>query len=103
MLAADEPGAAHVLLLLCYPLHPPGKPERPRTGRFPRLKTPSLFVHGSRDTFGSLEQLREALRPIPARHALPAVEGGTHGLATKASTESIVEAFLKLVRRRSGA
>jgi predicted alpha/beta-hydrolase family hydrolase len=99
MLAAEEREVADALLLLSYPLHPPGKPERLRTEHFPNLATPCLFVHGSRDTFGTLEELGEALRLIPARHELLAVEGGTHGLAKKASPEAIVEAFLKLVRR----
>jgi len=98
MLAAEAPGVADALLLLSYPLHPPGKPERPRTGHFPALSVPCLFVHGSRDTFGSLEEMRAALTEIPARHQLLAVEGGTHGLAKKADPEAIVDAFLSLAR-----
>src|SRR5208283_483441 len=51
MLAAECPQLAAALLLLSYPLHPPGKPEQPRTAHFPALRTPSLFVHGPRDPF----------------------------------------------------
>ena len=55
MLAAAEPGLIDRLLLLSYPLHPPRRPEELRTGHFPALKTPALFVHGSRDGFGSAD------------------------------------------------
>lgn len=98
MLAAEDPGAAEALLLLSYPLHPPGKPERLRTEHFAELRTPCLFVHGSRDSFGTLDEMREALPGMPARHELLAVEGGVHGLGKKADPEAIVEAFLRLVR-----
>jgi predicted alpha/beta-hydrolase family hydrolase len=70
ILAAEEPGLAERLLLLSYPLHPPRKPEQLRTAHFPRLRTPALFVHGTRDPFGSIEEMREALRAIPAPNAL---------------------------------
>jgi uncharacterized protein len=80
MLAAEKPGLADGLLLFSYPLHPPRKPLQLRTAHFPSLKTPSLFVHGSRDPFGLLEELRPALELIPARHELMPVEGGGHDL-----------------------
>jgi hypothetical protein len=99
MLAAENPAAAHALLLLSYPLHPPGKPERLRTEHFPNLQTPCLFVHGSRDAFGSLEEMNGALPLIPARHELLPVEGGTHGLSAKASPSAIADAFLAFARR----
>src|SRR4051812_25076206 len=51
MLAAEEPGLAGGLLLLSYPLHPPGKPEKPRTAHFPQWTTRAAFVHGDRDEF----------------------------------------------------
>lgn len=81
VLAADEPRLADGLLLLAYPLHPPRKPADLRTGHFSRLQTRTLFVHGSRDPFGSLEELRLALTLIPAPTALLAIEGATHGLS----------------------
>jgi predicted alpha/beta-hydrolase family hydrolase len=52
MLAAERPGAADGLLLLSYPLHPPDKPQQKRTDYFPNLRTPALFVHGTRDPSG---------------------------------------------------
>ncbi len=80
MLAAEDPDVCGALLLLSYPLHAPGRPEKPRTEHFPSLRTPALFVQGTRDTFGSVEELEAALKLIPARHKLIAIEGGRHGL-----------------------
>ena len=80
MLAAERPGAADGLLLLSYPLHPPDKPQQKRTDYFPSLQTPALFVHGTKDPFGSLEELREAIALIPARTDLLPVEGAAHDL-----------------------
>lgn len=98
MLAAAEPGLAEALLLLSYPLHPPRKPEQLRTQHFPRLRTPALFAHGTRDPLGSLEEITAALSLIPARTQLLPVEGAGHELLTKSNTASlpqrIVESFL---------
>ena len=57
MLCAQEPGLAAGLLLLSYPLHPPRRPEQQRTQHLPDLRTPALFVHGTRDPFGTIEEL----------------------------------------------
>ena len=80
MLAAERPGGADGLLLLSYPLHPPKKPEQMRAGYFPELRTPALFVHGTGDPFGSIEELREAIAAIPARTDVLPVEGAAHDL-----------------------
>ena len=83
MLAAEEPRIADALLLLSYPLHPPRKPLELRTAHFPKLETPALFVHGTRDPFGSIDEMRTALTEIPARHELIEVAGAPHGLSPK--------------------
>jgi uncharacterized protein len=80
MLAAEDPGLAEALLLLSYPLHPPGKPGQPRTAHFPALRTPALFVHGTQDPFGTIEELTEALKMISARTQLITVQGAGHDL-----------------------
>jgi len=80
MLAAEETGVAEALLLLSYPLHPPNKPARLRMGHFPELRTPALFVSGTKDPFGSPEELREALALVPGRHELRLVENAGHDL-----------------------
>jgi predicted alpha/beta-hydrolase family hydrolase len=83
MLAADEPGLGESLLLMSYPLHPPGKPDQLRVQHFPRLRTPALFVHGTADPFGSIAELKEATAAIPAPTRLIAVEGAGHDLGGK--------------------
>jgi predicted alpha/beta-hydrolase family hydrolase len=80
MLAAEEPGLVEALLLLSYPLHPPGQPEKLRTGHFPALRTPAVFIHGTKDEFGSIEEMRAALGLIPAHVELVPVEGAGHDL-----------------------
>jgi uncharacterized protein len=80
MLAAETPGLADRLLLLSYPLHPPRKPEQLRTAHFPKLRTPALFVHGSRDPFGSIQELKNAIALIPATVQLLEMEGAGHDL-----------------------
>jgi len=80
MLAAEEPNFADALLLLSYPLHPPHKPQELRTGHFGSIQIPALFVHGTRDTFGTIEEMRAALTLIPARTDLAIVEGAGHSL-----------------------
>jgi hypothetical protein len=80
MVAAADPSVADRLLLLSYPLHPPGQPARARTGHFPSLRVPALFVHGTRDPFGSIEEMSAALKLIPAPTRLVPIAGGGHGL-----------------------
>jgi uncharacterized protein len=85
MLVADEPELVEGLLLLSYPLHPPGRPAQLRTAHFPKLQTPVLFVSGTRDAFGTEDELRSALKPIPARTKLVSIEGAGHGLLQKSN------------------
>ena len=80
MLSAEDPAIAGALLLLSYPLHPPRQHEKPRTDHFPALRTPALFVHGTRDPFGTIAEMEAALRLIPAKTTLLPVEGAAHGL-----------------------
>jgi predicted alpha/beta-hydrolase family hydrolase len=86
MLCAVEPNLVSGLLLLSYPLHPPRKPEQLRIQHLPNLRMPSLFVHGTRDPFGSLEEMTKALQLIPAKTELMKVEGAGHDLGFKGKT-----------------
>ena len=83
MLLAEQPELSDGLLLLSYPLHPPQKPDQLRTAHFSELRTPALFVHGTRDGFGSIGEMTEALKLIPARTQLLPVEGAGHELQPK--------------------
>jgi len=80
MAAAGDSGLADGLLLLSYPLHAPGKAEQKRTQFFPELRTPVLFVSGTKDPFGSPEELRESIAAIPASKDVLLVEGAGHDL-----------------------
>jgi len=90
MLAAAEPRLVDGLLLLSYPLHPPKKPEQLRIEHFPNLRTPALFVHGSRDGFGSLAELTAALMLIPARTELIAIQSAGHDLVSAKTVGAVV-------------
>jgi uncharacterized protein len=83
MLCAEEPDLVSGLLLLSYPLHPPRKPEQQRTQHLPDLRTPALFVQGTRDPFASIAELQQALKMIPAKTKLLPVEGAGHDLGFK--------------------
>jgi uncharacterized protein len=83
MLVATDPKLVDGLLLLSYPLHPPGRPTQLRTAHFPALQTRSLFVSGTKDSFGSIEELQSAIKLIPAPTRLMAIEGAAHGLSSK--------------------
>ncbi|MGB9434258.1 MAG: alpha/beta fold hydrolase [Candidatus Acidiferrum sp.] len=85
ILASEEPQLVDGLLLLSYPLHPPRKPQEPRTGHFPRLATPAFFVHGTRDPFATTAEMNSALALIPASHALFEVQGAGHEILSKKS------------------
>ena len=88
ILCAAEPELVSGLLLLSYPLHPPRKPEQLRIQHLPNLRVPSLFVHGTRDPFGSVEEITNALRIIPAKTELMTVEGAGHDLGFKGKTKA---------------
>jgi uncharacterized protein len=79
MLAAGEAGAA-ALLLLSYPLHPPGKPESLRIAHFSSLHLPTLFIHGTRDPFATPVELETAAKNIPGPARLVEVTGAGHDL-----------------------
>jgi len=100
MLVAEKPGQVDGLLLLSYPLHPPRKPEQPRIQHLMKLETGALFVHGTRDPFGSLGEVASALRLIPGKTGLLPVEGAGHdlGFQGKSRREDLPSAVLAAFR-----
>ena len=68
------------LVLVSYPLHPPGRPTQLRTGHFPALEVPCLFVSGTRDAFATPQELEAAVEAIPASVTVRWVEGADHGM-----------------------
>ncbi len=81
MLAAENENACDGLLLLSYPLHPPNKPQALRTAHLPNLHVRGLFVHGTNDPFGSLEEITSAARLIPASTEVTGIIRAGHDLA----------------------
>lgn len=79
MAVADGLSAAG-LVLVSYPLHPPGRPQQLRTEHFGRLRAPCLFVSGSRDAFATPVELEQAVVGIPGPVTVKWVAGGDHGL-----------------------
>jgi predicted alpha/beta-hydrolase family hydrolase len=94
ILAAEEPELVDALMLLSYPLHPPGKPAEMRTAHFPQLHARTMFVQGSHDPFGSIDEIEAAVKIIPAPHKLTVVEGAGHDLRRGRFDLSIVTAGL---------
>jgi hypothetical protein len=91
------------LVLLGYPLHPPGQPDKLRTRHLPAIRAPMLIVQGSRDAFGTPDELRPILEGLAVPAELYVVEGGDHSykVAKKAvpSQEQVQELVLDEVER----
>jgi predicted alpha/beta-hydrolase family hydrolase len=69
------------LVLLGYPLHPPGKPDQLRAAHLEKIRVPVLFVQGSRDPFGTPAELQPVVEQLSADVTLHVVENGDHSLA----------------------
>jgi uncharacterized protein len=99
LLCAEQDNASRTvrgLLLLSYPLHPPGKPEQLRTQHFSNLHTPTLFIQGTRDGFGTIPEIEQAIKQIPGKTKLVPVENAGHdlGFKGKAKREELPQAVL---------
>jgi hypothetical protein len=101
MLAASAPGLVELLLLLSYPLHPPERPTELRTKHFPALQTPALFVSGTRDGFGTINEMESALSQIPARTELLTIPNAGHELMPRHNRQEfsaqVVSRFLSFL------
>lgn len=75
--AGPDAGVAGVVLL-GYPLHPPGRPDQRRDAHLPEVAAPMLFVQGSRDGFGTPAELAEVVSLLGERATLHVVGGGDH-------------------------
>jgi len=83
MAIADEADPLDVagLVLVSYPLHPPKKPEALRIGHLPRVVVPTLCVSGTKDNFGTPDELRDAFTVVPGDVTWSWVDNGRHELA----------------------
>ena len=80
MLAAEEPHLVDGLLLFSYPLHPPGKPEQLRDAHLKDIRAPMLFIQGSRDAFGTPDEISAVSKRLKLPATLYPIEGGDHSL-----------------------
>jgi len=87
----DPPPAG--LIFFGYPLHPPNQPAKRRDAHLPRVTTPMLFLHGTRDPFGTPDEMRELAGTLPLA-TLHIIEGGDHSLvvARKDGADSVERA-----------
>jgi predicted alpha/beta-hydrolase family hydrolase len=77
-IAADGRDDIAGLVFLGYPLHPPGRPDKPRSKHLAAIRAPMLFVQGSRDAFGTPDELAPVLTTLKAPAELCVIEGGDH-------------------------
>ena len=89
--AQDVEGIAGVVLL-GYPLHPPGQPDKRRDAHLPQIKEPVLFVQGSADTFGTGDEIK-ALLPSMQNATLHLIEGGDHSFKVRGGAAKVSAAF----------
>jgi uncharacterized protein len=78
--AVEDPLPALGLTLISYPLHPPGRPDQLRVEHLERIAVPVLFVSGTRDPFGTTEELQQHARGVKGPVTFSWVETGDHGL-----------------------
>jgi predicted alpha/beta-hydrolase family hydrolase len=84
VVAAGWPCAG--LLLLGYPLHPPGRPDRLRSTHLTKVSVPMLFVSGSRDPLCRLEILRRSVHPLGGRATIAVIEDGDHSFRVRSTS-----------------
>ena len=102
MLAAEDPNICDGLLILSYPLHAPGKPDQLRTKHLPQIRVPALFVSGSKDPFGSPDELEAAVKLLPTKARLLIIDGVGHdlgfGRASKKKNADLPERIVTALR-----
>jgi hypothetical protein len=97
-MAVAEGLVVAALVLVSYPLHPPGRPDKLRTAHFPDLHLPCLFVSGRRDAFGTPEELRGETEAIPGPVTLEFVDGDHSLRKRNPEVADVVAAWLTALR-----
>ena len=96
--AADDAGALGIagVVLLGYPLHPPGKPDQPRTAHLPRILVRLLIVQGERDPFGTPDELRRVVATLDTDVTLRLIPNGDHSLAPSRRADAVAAVYSQL-------
>lgn len=100
MVAADVDEVGPVarlagLVLVCYPLHPPGKPEELRVDHLASITVPCMFISGTRDPFGTPDELVQWTKEIPAPVEHVWIDGGRHDL--KGADDTVATSIARFV------
>ncbi|BBY23036.1 alpha/beta hydrolase family protein [Mycobacterium stomatepiae] len=100
VVAESNPPQVDILTLFSYPVHPPGKPEKPRTEHLPDIRVPTVFTHGTSDPFGTPAEVRDAAALIAAPTEVVEISGARHDLGSKTLDVPAlaVDAALRLLR-----
>jgi predicted alpha/beta-hydrolase family hydrolase len=97
--AADGPGEPpRGIVLLGYPLHPPGRPQDRRDAHLPDVPCPMLFVQGSRDAFGTPAEIQPILPTLNRPATLHVVEGGDHSFKVASGKRPQDQVYLDVQR-----
>jgi len=105
--AADGEGIGG-LAFLGYPLHPPGKPDQLRAEHLRDIRAPMLFIQGSRDAFGTADEIRAVIKKLRLPATLYAVDGGDHsfkvpksaGVTQQEVHETVMDEIARWLRSR---
>jgi predicted alpha/beta-hydrolase family hydrolase len=111
MLAAEDsegfPGSA--LVFFGYPLHPPGRPDKPRVEHLGQIRVPMLFIQGTADPLASFDMIQDVARGLGSLARLHAIEGGDHSFRVRGKRRpdeeigdelgQVAAAFIKEVAR----
>ncbi len=94
------------IVALGYPLHPPGRPDKPRTEHLPSIRVPVLIVQGERDTFGTPDELDPVVATMKTKVTLHVVAGGDHSLTVRGKKkddafQDVLEVIADWVRTRN--
>ena len=111
--AAGDAGDLAGLVLLGYPLHPPGRPDRLRAAHLRDVKAPMLFVQGSRDAFGMPAELQAIISQLEPAADLFVIEGGDHSFKVPKSAgvkqqdvyraiQDLIETWLRMILASRG-
>ena len=85
MLAAEMGGMfpAGALVFFGYPLHAPGRPEKPRDAHLSSIRIPMLFIQGTADPLASFDLMKKLVKRLGSTARLHVVEGGDHSFRVR--------------------